>query len=49
MAGTWTKSQDSFTVSSVVYKKYFSFWHTEIIKSLVILDELKDRLQYPTC
>jgi phage-related protein len=49
MAGTWTKSQDNFTVSSVVYKKYFSFWHTEIIKSLVILDELKDQLQYPTC
>jgi hypothetical protein len=48
MTGTWSKDQTNFTVSSVVYKEYFPFWHGEIIMTMLVLEEYFDKLKLPT-
>ncbi len=49
MAGTWSKDQPNFTVSSTTYNEYFMFWHSEIIETLSYLKEKKAAIVYPAC
>ena len=47
MSGSFSQSQNAFTVSSVNYKEYFTFWHSEVLLTLAEVLRLKTQVNYP--
>ncbi|NEP62324.1 MAG: hypothetical protein F6K31_36235, partial [Symploca sp. SIO2G7] len=49
MAGSFFKSQPTFTHNGLSYKEGFGFWMSEISQSIAELKIHKDALRYPKC
>ena len=47
MSGSFSQSQNTFSVSSVTYREYFIHWHAEILLTLSELLRLKTQINYP--
>lgn len=51
MSGSWSGKQDNYfsSTDNQMLKKYFPFWHGEIISACLLLKNYKTELRYPTC
>ena len=49
MAGSWAANQPDFVSGGMTYKEMFSFWHSEIMRSMALLQNQKGNLRLPSC